>query len=111
MRKIGESAFSNCTSLSSITFPSVFPAISSCLDTLIETGHWEEIENEVNEVRGVLERSGRVLFVSAAAMRGGKNWNTIRRDAEKIGRLVAFYESQLPILDIAFTDACDIQGQ
>ena len=104
LQKIGQYAFINCTSLERLTFPT----ISSRLDTLIQTGHWEDIENEVNEVRGVVEVSGSELFVSAQTMGGGNNWNTVRRDTEKIVRLVAFYESQLPILDIAFTNACDI---
>ena len=103
-REIAKNAFGNCTSLGRF----VFPTISTRLNTLIQTGHWEEIENEVNEVRGVVERSGGELFVSTQTMGGGNNWNTVRRDTEKIVRLVIFYESQLPILDIAFTNACDI---
>ena len=100
----GGYVFRYCTSVERFTFPT----ISSRLDTLIQTGHWEEIKNEVDEVRGVVERSGGELFVSAQTMGEGRNWNTVRRDIEKIVRLVAFYESQLPILDIAFTDTCDI---
>ena len=101
---IGNAAFLYCTSLERFAFPT----ISNRLDTLIQTGHWDDIENEVNEVRGVVERSGSELFVSAQTMGGGNDWNAVRRDTEKIVRLVDFYESQLPILDIAFTDACDI---
>ena len=33
-----------------------------CLDNLIQIGHWEEIENEINEVRGHVERSDGELF-------------------------------------------------
>jgi len=63
----------------------------------------------MDEIRGVVERSsGGELFVSTQTMGGSRNWNRVRRDIEKIVRLVVFYESQLPILDIAFTDACDI---
>ena len=70
-REIGWNAFRNCTSLERFTFPT----ISSRLDNLIQTGHWPEIENEVSEVRGVVERSGGDLFVlSTRSLReGGRN--------------------------------------
>ena len=87
-QEIGQCAFINCTSLERFTFPT----ISSRLDTLIQTGHWKVIENEVNEVRGVVERSGGELFVSAQTMGGGRNWNTARRDLGKIVRLISNYE-------------------
>ena len=65
-RKIGNDAFYNCTS---VRF--TFPTISTRLDNLIQTGHWEEIENKVNEVRGVVEiMSGGDLFVSTQTMTG-----------------------------------------
>ena len=53
-REIGFHAFFGCTLLERFTFPT----ISARLDNLIQTGHWDEIENEVDEVRGVVERSG-----------------------------------------------------
>ena len=81
-------AFQNCTSLERLTFPT----ISTRLDNLIQTGHWEVIENEVNEVRGVVERSGGELFVSTQAMRGGRHWNTARESLDKIVRLISYYE-------------------
>ena len=87
-RKIGIGAFLNCTSLGRFTFLT----ISTRLNNLIQTGHWEEIENEVNEVRGAVERSGGELFVSAEAMRLGNNWSAIRRDLDKIIGLVSYYE-------------------
>ena len=52
-QKIAKDAFYNCTSLERFTFPT----ISTRLYNLIQTGHWDEIENEVDEVRGVVERS------------------------------------------------------
>ena len=87
-REIGRNAFLNCTSLERFTFPT----ISSRLDTLIQTGHWEEIENEVDEVRGVVERSGSELFVSSEAMEGGRNWNRVKQSLDKIVRLISYYE-------------------
>ena len=89
-QKIGAGAFSNCTSLEKFTLPT----ISTRLDNLIQTGHWGEIENEVNEVRGVVERSGGKLFVlSTQSLRGGgRNWNRVRDDLDKIVRLISYYE-------------------
>ena len=87
-REIGKNAFSSCASLERFTFPTV----SSRLDNLIQTGHWEEIENEVDEVRGVVARRGGELFVSAQAMGEGRNWNAVRRDIDKIIRLISYYE-------------------
>ena len=43
--------------------PLTFPTISTRLDNLIQTGNWEEIENEVDEVRRAVERSGGEFFV------------------------------------------------
>ena len=86
-RDIGNDVFSNCTAPERFTFPT----ISARLDTLIQTGHWDEIENEVNEVRGVVERSGE-LFASAQTMDRGRNWNRVRDDLDKIVRLISCYE-------------------
>ena len=87
-REIGQYAFLYCTSLERFTFPT----ISNRLDTLIQTGHWEGIENEVNEVRGVVEMSDDELFVSAQTMDGGNNWNAVRRYLDHIVRLISCYE-------------------
>ena len=87
-REIAKEAFSNCTSLGRFTFPT----ISARLDNLIQTGHWEGIENEVNEVRGVVERSGSELFVSTQTMEGGRNWNAVRRNLDNIVRVISCYE-------------------
>ena len=87
-RKVGVCAFSNCYSLERFTFPT----ISTRIDALIQTGHWDDIENEVNEVRGVVEWSNDKLFVSTQTMGGGRHWNTVRRDLDKIVRLISYYE-------------------
>ena len=88
-REIGQYAFHNCTSLEKFTFPT----ISTRLDNLIQTGHWDDIENEVDEIHGVVERSGGELFVSTQTVReGGNNWNQVRRDLNKIIRLISYYE-------------------
>ena len=89
-REMGKNAFYGCSSLERFTLPT----ISMRLYTLIQTGHWSEIENEVNEVRGVVERSGGDLFVSNQTMGtgGGRHWNAVRRDLDKIIRLISYYE-------------------
>ena len=93
---IGFGAFDNCASLERFTFP----AISTRLDTLIRTAHWEEIENEVDEVRGavetrgVIERSDDELFVlvTQSLREGGRNWNPVKQSLDKIVRLISYYE-------------------
>ena len=87
-REIGKFAFYNCPSLERFTLPT----ISTRLDNLIQTGHWEEIENEVDAVRGVVERSGGDLFVSNQTMGGGNNWSTVRRIIDNIVRVISCYE-------------------
>ena len=86
-QEIGQQAFDNCTSFERFTFPT----ISARLDHLIQTGHWDEVENEVDEVRGVVESSSDgELFVSAQTMDMGNNWNAVRR-LEKIIGLISYY--------------------
>ena len=91
-RKIGVGAFYNRISLERFTLP----IISTRLDNLIQTGLWSvEKENEVDEVRGVVERSGGDLFVSSNHTMGtggaeGRNWS--REDLDKIIRLISYYE-------------------
>ena len=65
-REIGIAAFHNCTPLERFTFPTK----SSRLDTLIQTGHWDEINNRVDTARGAAERSVGELFVSTQTMTG-----------------------------------------
>ena len=90
-RKIGQYAFSNCISLERFTFPT----ISTRLDNLIHTGHWDDIENEVDEVRGVVERSGGELFVSTQTMgEYYQNWNRVRESLDKIIRLISYCEQK-----------------
>ena len=87
-REVGRYAFLNCTSLERFTFPT----ISARLDHLIQTGHWEEIENEMDEVRGIVERSGGDLFSSAQTMDWGNNWNRVRESLDNIVRVISCYE-------------------
>ena len=102
--------FDCCTSSSSITLPFynnlgqgvshgvpresrfTFPTISIRLGTLIQTGHWEDIESEVNGVRGVVEWCNGELFVSAQTMGSGNNCITAREDIGKLVKLISYYE-------------------
>ena len=114
-------AFRNCDALERF----IFPTISYRLENIIQTGHWEELEDKLNEVRGVVQWESGVgkiskwswvsiffkllkptnflraplevvqwksneLFVSGAVLHF--NWNEIRRDLDRITRLVSYYE-------------------
>ena len=80
-------AFSNCGALERY----LFPTISYRLDTIIQTSHWEELEDKVNEVRGVVQWESDELFVSTLTTHN--NWdNSRRRDLGRIAQLVSYYE-------------------
>ena len=64
--------------------------ISYRLENIIQTNHWEELEDELNEVRGVVHWESDVLFVSR--LTGFHHWNDARRDLGRITRLVSSYE-------------------
>ena len=78
-------AFDNCDALERF----VFPTISYRLKNIIQTSHWEELEDKLNEVRGAVQWDSDDLFVSRATHH---NWNDIRRDFGRITRLVSFHE-------------------
>ena len=67
----------------------LFTTISYRLENIIQTGHWEEFEDKVNEVRGVVQWESEDLFVSTATL---QNWHDIRRDLGRITRLVSYFE-------------------
>jgi len=78
-------AFKNCDELERF----LFPTISYRLENIIQTRHWEDFEDKLNEVRGVVQWESDELFVSRATQH---NWGDIRRDFGKITRLVSYYE-------------------
>ena len=104
VQKIGEDAFANCQSLEKFTFPS----LSTRLENIIQTGHWsEEVEGKFDEIRGLVQRRGSEIFVSAADMRtrgGGNNWDSnswncfgdthIKDYVDRINELIAYYEKK-----------------
>ena len=95
--EMGKEAFSGCISLERFAFPT----ISSSLNALIQTGHWEEIDDKINEVRGVVERSDNEMFVPADNDMGEdviiygedtRNWSRVRECLNKLVRLISYYE-------------------
>ena len=76
-------AFYNCDALERFSFPT----ISFRLENILQTSHWEELEDKANEVRGVVQWESEKLFVSRAT-----RWNDVRRDLGRITRLVSYYE-------------------
>ena len=83
---LNSDAFYNCDALERF----LFPTISYRLKTIIQTSHWEELEDKVNEVRGTgVQWESDELFVSRATHH---NWDDIRRDLGRITRLVSFHE-------------------
>ena len=81
-------AFLHCEALERF----LFPAISYRLENIIQTNHWEDFEDKLNEVRGVVQWEDNILFVSAATATDHNNWNETKRDFGKITRLVSYYE-------------------
>ena len=104
--KIGIYAFSGCSNLREVELDGIpqyvksltffncdalerfsFPTISFRLENILQTRHWEELEDKANEVRGVVQWESEKLFVSRAT-----RWNDVRRDLGRITRLVSYYE-------------------
>ena len=66
--------FRNCHALERI----LFPTISCCIENIIQTSRWEELEEKLNGVRGVVQWESDELFVSR--LTGLNNWNATKRD-------------------------------
>ena len=79
--------FRNCGALERF----LFPAISCRLENILQTSHWEQLEDKLNEVRGVVQWERDELFVSRATI-FIDDWNDIRRDLGRITQLVSCYE-------------------
>ena len=78
-------AFHNCGALERFLFPT-----TSCrLENIIQTSHWEDLEDKLNEVRGVVQWESDELFVSRPTHH---NWGDTKRDLGRISRLVSYYE-------------------
>ena len=77
--------FSNCDALERF----LFPTISYRLENLIQTSHWEGLEDELNEVHGVVQWESDELFVPRSTH---QNWDETTRDLGKITQLISHYE-------------------
>ena len=90
VHKIERIAFSNCPLLEKFTFP----RLSTCLDNIIKGGHYPA-ETKVDEIRGdLIQRRGSELFVTAATMGEGSNWDIIKDYFDRINELITYYEKK-----------------
>lgn len=87
-KKIGNNVFGACPSLERVTLPK----ISSRLDNMLQTGHYQRVEAKMDEVRGTVERRGSDLSVTVAAIDFGHNWDIIKRSLRRIIKLITYYE-------------------
>ena len=78
-------AFRGCDALERF----LFSTISYRLENIIQTNHWGDLEDKLNEVRGVVQWESNELFVSRATH---DNWENMRRDLGKISPLVLYYD-------------------
>lgn len=85
--KIVGTAFLHCTSLERIDFPS----ISNRLNNIMQTKHYQ-IEVQIDEVRGVVERRGSELSIPASIIDRGRHWNTTKQHLEQIVSWIKYYE-------------------
>ena len=72
-----------------------FASLSARLENTIQRGYWSEIEDKLDAVDGVIERSGGgELFISKAVIRQGNDntWTSVQRSLNQIARLVSYYE-------------------
>ena len=77
--------FHNCDALERF----LFPTVSFRLENIIQTGHWEEVEDKLNEARGVVQWESDKLLVSREIL---EDWGDARDDLGRITRLVSYYE-------------------
>ena len=116
LNEIGECAFDNCTNLRKVELheglPTIasssfvncflletfkFPSLSTRLETIVHCR--AQVENNIDEVRGPLERNGAELFITAAAIgvssrnwRVASNWDTLRAILDQIVGWITYYE-------------------
>jgi len=90
IQKIERFAFGSCPLLEKFTFPN----LSTRLDTITKTGHWSEVKGKIYEIQVLVETRGSEIFVSAANMRCGSNWNAIKREIDRMNKLATYYEKK-----------------
>ena len=90
IQNISVTAFEDCSSLERFTFPK----LSIRLETIIQLGQ-TEVGDKIDDIRGLVQRRGSELFVSAESIRRVfyDNWKTIREVIlGRIDRLITYYE-------------------
>ena len=88
IQKIESEAFRNCTSLEKFNIPN----LSSRLDAIIQAGKYVDVENKIDEVRGiVVERRGNELFVSDVES-VTQRLRALKGTLGRIERLLTYYE-------------------
>jgi len=90
IEKIGPEAFEDCTSLETFKFPN----LSTRLDSIIQAGKYVDVENKIDEVRGIVERSGSEMFMSDIVwvQSTSFSWTALKYRLCRIDRLIAYYE-------------------
>ena len=90
--QIASDAFAKCTSLERFTFPK----LSFRLDTIIQAGKYVNVENKIDNIRDLVERSDSDLFISATPrlylLAKGQHWKGVKEALGRIDRLLTYYE-------------------
>ena len=94
-------AFGNCPSLERFMFPN----LSYRLDAIMQTGQYADVENKIDNIRGLVERRGSIrrlhlvvqrrgseLFVSDVIWVQSPNWIRTRGILGQIDQLLTYYE-------------------
>lgn len=85
--QVGKCPFNGCDALERIEYP----ILSARLENIIRTRHWQEVENNIDEIRGVIEREDSELYVFDAAMHDTDDWNTIKASLDQIVSWIRYY--------------------
>ena len=86
--QVGKCPFNGCDALERIEYP----ILSARLENIIQTSHYPEVENNIDEIRGVIEREDSELYVYDAAMHDTDDWNTIKASLDQIVSWIRYYE-------------------
>ena len=95
MGNLGANVFEDCPSVKVFRFPLLSERI------VLIANNWADLNNKVNEVRGVVQWEDGKLFAPSAAMEDGNNWGSIKTILCQIERL-----SSLALLELALWKCC-----
>ena len=91
IQMISSNAFDNCPSLERFKFPS----LSTRLDTIINDGKYDDIENKIENICGLVERRDSDLFIPASSPEwymSSLNWKVVKEILDRIDQLITYYE-------------------